>query len=134
MEKNIEFLGWRTDVPRLLSENDAFVLPSWEKGQPVALLEAMASGRVIITSLDYISDMETGIKVRSGDTKDLYEKMLYACKNPDCRNLGSNARARAMGMAWELVIKSFLKEYKKIKALFKNNSKKFKIKKFGKWE
>ena len=114
-DQNIEFLGWvgSRDVPGLLSEHDVFMLPSWEKGQPVALLEAMAAGKVIITSLDYIEDMITGIRVRPGDVKDLYEKMLDVYNKPESsRRIGDAARSRAQAMGWNLVIKSFLNEYK----------------------
>jgi glycosyltransferase involved in cell wall biosynthesis len=115
--KNINFLGWVdiVDVPGLLSEHDVFLLPSWEKGQPVALLEAMASGAVIITSLNYIKDMDTGISVRPGDPEDLYRKMLYVYESVGCREIGERARTEVRKIGWGIVIKSFLKEYKTVK-------------------
>ena len=115
MENAVKFLGWITDVPSKLAENDVFVLPSWERGQPVALLEAMASSKLIITSLDYIEDGVSGLKTRPKDTEDLYRKMLYAYDNPGCAEMGKNARALAKQASWEAVVKSFLKEYETVK-------------------
>jgi len=112
---NVKFLGWSTEVPKLLSEHDVFLLPSQERGQPVALLEAMISGALIVTSLDYISDMETGIRVRPGDVKELYEKMLYVYENPELSmRLAENAKNTAKELSWGVVIKSFLREYKQM--------------------
>ena len=41
---NIHFLGRREDVPQLCKAADCFILPSFQEGLPVALMEAMASG------------------------------------------------------------------------------------------
>ncbi len=49
-QKNIIFLGRRTDVPRLLKISDIFVLPTLFEGQSNAILEAMAAGLPIITT------------------------------------------------------------------------------------
>jgi len=112
----IDFMGWISakDIPELFSRHDVFLLPSAEKGQPVALLEAMASGKIIITSLDYIDDLNTGIKTSPFDPKELYDMMLYAYENPECRRFGENAKLHACGLGWDAIIKSFLKEYKEV--------------------
>ena len=88
LRKNVRFLGWITDTPGVLAETDVFILPSKEKGQPFALLEAMAAGKIIITSLKYIDDGKDGISVKQ-EVGDIYEKMLYVCKNFEkCTKLG----------------------------------------------
>jgi glycosyltransferase involved in cell wall biosynthesis len=48
--RNVELLGFRTDVLELLLEADAFVLPSLSEGCSVALAEAMALGTPVIGS------------------------------------------------------------------------------------
>lgn len=110
----IKFLGWVTNTPKLLKETDVFVLPSWEKGQPVALLEAMASGKIIITSLDYI-DKETGLRIKPKNTGDLYNKMNSVCNDlSKYKKLGANAREQAKELSWDRIVKMFIKEYESI--------------------
>jgi len=111
----IRFLGWRRDVPALLSSADAFVLPSQERGQPIALLEAMAAGKTVITSLPYIDDGKTGLSFRAMSVDGLYKKMLYACRNRfECSALGANATQSVQGLSWEVVVKRFISEYQSL--------------------
>lgn len=44
------FLGFRTDVSRILKELDVFVLASTSEGMPLAILEAMAAGKPVIST------------------------------------------------------------------------------------
>lgn len=50
VEQQIYFLGYRTDISEVLRIADLFVFPSYQEGLPVALLEAMASGRPVLCS------------------------------------------------------------------------------------
>lgn len=115
LNDKVKILGW-VKAGEVFPETDVFVLPSWEKGQPVALLEAMASGMKIITSLDYIEDKKTGLLIKTKDTEDLYKKMLYVCKNPaKCMGLGKAAQARARTeYTWENIIKRIEAVYKEV--------------------
>lgn len=49
-KKQILFLGRRGDVPNILAASDIFVLPTLFEGMSIAILEAMASGKAIITT------------------------------------------------------------------------------------
>ena len=76
----VHFLGTRSDVPRLLSAADAFVLPSLWEGLPMALLEAMAAGLpVMATSVSgtrqVVEDGRTGMLVPPGDAAGLARAM-----------------------------------------------------------
>lgn len=65
--ERVRFLGFRTDVPRLVAAADFLVLPSRWEGMPYAVLEAMASARpVVATPVDGAVDL-----VRDGATGEL---------------------------------------------------------------
>lgn len=49
-ETEIELLGRRDDVPRLLEAMDLFILTSKYEGLPIAAIEAMAAGRPIVAT------------------------------------------------------------------------------------
>jgi glycosyltransferase involved in cell wall biosynthesis len=63
LDARVRFLGFRTDVPRLLAAADFLVLPSRWEGMPYAVLEAMASARcVVATPVDGARDLvEPGV-------------------------------------------------------------------------
>lgn len=115
LSDKIKILGW-VNASEILPKTDIFVLPSWEKGQPIALLEAMASGKIIITSLDYIKNGKTGLLVKPKDAEDLYEKMLYVCKNFELLDkLGKNARKEAEEKyEWSRLVDDYIKAYKSV--------------------
>ena len=55
---SVRFLGYRSDVERLLQAFDLMVLSSYTEGLPIALLEGMAAGRpVVATSVGCIPEL-----------------------------------------------------------------------------
>lgn len=44
ISRKVRFLGWREDIPALLSTADAFALPSRHEGLPLTLVEAQCAG------------------------------------------------------------------------------------------
>jgi glycosyltransferase involved in cell wall biosynthesis len=70
LQDRVEFLGFRSDVPRLLAEADAFVLPSAMEQQPLVLIEALGAGKpVVATEVGGVAEMvaDTGLLVPPGD-------------------------------------------------------------------
>lgn len=49
-ENLLEYLGWEDDMRKVLARISVFVLPSYREGTSRAVLEAMASGKPIITT------------------------------------------------------------------------------------
>ena len=107
---NISFLGWQKPES-FFQQIDCFVLPSKEKGQPLSILEAMAFGKVIITSLPYEADGKTGIMIRPTQ-ESLLKAMLRVLDNfKECSVMGKNARERSRSLGWDTVVKDFVREY-----------------------
>ena len=50
LEDDIIRLGFREDIPEILSAIDVFVLPTLWEGRSMSILEAMAAGKAIITT------------------------------------------------------------------------------------
>lgn len=92
----VTFLGHSEDVPRLLSEADAFVLPSRSEAFPNGALEAMAAGLPVVASavgglLDLIENGRTGLLVPPDDPAALATALESLVLSP--------GRAAALGAA-----------------------------------
>jgi len=46
----VKFLKWRRDVPQILNESDIFILPSYQEGLSLSLMEAMYMKKLCIVS------------------------------------------------------------------------------------
>jgi len=94
----VKFLGFRNDIPELLSVIDIFVLPSLWEGMPNVVLEAMAAGKPVIAtdtggSKDLIDSNINGVLVEPGNSEALAEAILKLLGNPAQRQrLGESAR------------------------------------------
>ncbi len=69
-------LGFRADIDRLLQGADLFVLSSFSEGIAGALLQAMACGRLVVSTAaggipEYLKDSYNGFLVPVGDSKAL---------------------------------------------------------------
>lgn len=72
----VSFLGYRQDIPKLLTQCDVFVLPSLFEGLPVCVLEAMAAGKPVVASaiggtMEAITDRQNGLLVPPGNASKL---------------------------------------------------------------
>ena len=70
------FLGYRTDIAELLAACDVFALPSLYEGSSLAVLEAMAASRAVVSSAiggtdELIENDRDGILVAPGDVEGL---------------------------------------------------------------
>lgn len=78
--ERIAFLGHRSDVPQLLAACDVFALPSLFEGSSLAVLEAMAAERAVVSSSiggtnELIADSENGSLVAPGDADALADAL-----------------------------------------------------------
>jgi glycosyltransferase involved in cell wall biosynthesis len=95
------FAGNRRDLTRFYAGSDIVVLTSLNEGTPLTLIEAMAAERpVISTAVGGVVDLlgapveiregftvcERGIRVDTGQSKDLLEGLIYLAKNEKLRH------------------------------------------------
>lgn len=82
LEDNVKLLGRRSDIAELNMMSDIFLFPSLQEGLPVALMEAIAGGKVIICSNirgnnDLIRDKENGLLYDNPNINELKEKIKF---------------------------------------------------------
>jgi len=103
IENHVKFPGWIDEKQRddLLSQAHAFLLPSYQEGLPMALLEAMSWELPCITTPvggipEVITDHETGLLVEPGNVQQLARAMETLIEDESLRlNLGKASRDRA---------------------------------------
>ncbi len=84
---NIEVVGWANDDKKieLLKKVSTVVLPSYNEGLPMSILEGMASGKAIISTtvgaIPEIIKKENGILIEPGDVLALAQSMLLCADN-----------------------------------------------------
>lgn len=87
MEAQVNFLGYRNDIPELLTAADLFLFPSYQEGFPFAVLEAMIYGLPIVASdtggiPEMVLDGQHGLIFPTGDRQKLWQKLDWALTHP----------------------------------------------------
>lgn len=82
LQAKLDLLPWSNNVSQLLDRHDVFVLPSRKEPFGIAVLEAMARGKLIISTKSegprQFLDENMALLCEIEDVDDLYQKMLYA--------------------------------------------------------
>jgi len=124
--EKLKILGYRDDVPALMSIFDLFVLPSYREGMPRALIEAMASSLPVVATdirgcREEVVDGVTGILIEPGDIGALYSAMKKVLLEPElARNMGNRGRERVLELFDEKEV--IAKQVKHIKRLIEEAS------------
>lgn len=100
MEKNVQLLGWVTgrEKERILKEASFYVLPSYNEGMPMSLIEGMAYKNVCISTdvggiPKVINNNVNGVIIKPGDKEKLYSTLKKLLDNGELRQkLSNNAR------------------------------------------
>ena len=83
IEKNIKFLGYRKDIPKLLKISNLYVSTAKQEGLPVNIIEAMFSGLPIIAT-DCRGNRDVAEKVVNIDNiNELYESIKKYINNEE---------------------------------------------------
>ncbi len=95
-------LGFRRDIPELMAAADLFCLTSRREGVPVSILEAMATGRAVVTTdVGGVSELviagETGVMVPPDDPAGLAAELAALVADaPRRAALGRAGQTRAL--------------------------------------
>lgn len=97
MANNIEFLGYRNDVPDLLKASDYIISASVEEGFGINLVEGLSCGLPAIASVvrghkEMVKDGINGYFFLPEVDNDLFMKIDFLLNNVDYQSLSKNAR------------------------------------------
>ena len=95
----VDFIGWVSGDKKqeCLMNSQVMVLPSYNEGLPVSLLEAMSYGMPVVSTdvgdiPSVIKHRENGMLFSPGDTKAMEECLLYMTNEESYAGLAENAR------------------------------------------
>lgn len=120
LDATVQFLGFRSDVPRLLLASDLFVLPSRYEAMPMAVLEAMAAGLpCVVTDVgDNALLVENGVSGRvvpSEDVPALAGTLRDLIQDPAARRtMGDAAKRKAQHYRVERMVARTLAVYEQV--------------------
>ena len=112
------FTGFQREIINFLSSFDIFVLPSKVEGTPIALIEAMAAGKAIITSdipsiRQIINDKREGLLFNPNNIRQLKDLMFFLYTHPELRLLlGKNAKEKSKMYALPVIFNKIIDCYK----------------------
>jgi glycosyltransferase involved in cell wall biosynthesis len=98
LSENVDVLGVRRDIDKILTASDLVALTSDREGLPIAVLEAMALARpVVVTAVGelpaIVNDGTTGRVVPPADEAKLADAIYeLLCNPPLCAEMGENGR------------------------------------------
>jgi len=113
----VHFLGYRRDVPRILSESDIVTLVSKREGLPRSIMEGMAAGKPIVASnirgnRDLVEDRRTGFLIKLGDVDGLATALERLILDPDMRaRMGAAGRERIQAYGLNSVLTEMSRVY-----------------------
>ena len=97
-EHSVDYLGATKDVRPYIEGSTIFVLPSYHEGLPRTVLEAMATGRPILTTdvpgcRETVVNNVNGWLVGKANVQELVDRMIWFVENPcEWRRMGDASR------------------------------------------
>lgn len=90
LDDRVRFLGYRTDVPRLLPGADLVLMTSWFEGMPLALIEAMIAGVPIVSTpwigaRNMLAEGRLGYLAADYDEREIAAQIEHALTDPIAR-------------------------------------------------
>jgi glycosyltransferase involved in cell wall biosynthesis len=129
LEKNVQFLGLRTDISQLLNIADIIVLPSRWEGLPMILLEAMAARKPILATRvggipEIIEHGKSGWLVPPENQQALAEAIALLLSSKElCQQLSDGALEKVSAQySIKPIIQQLLESYEKVLSTQKNHA------------
>lgn len=118
VQDRVRFLGWRSDVPRILAAADIYVQSSHWEGFGIAALEAMAAGLpVVVSNVDGLREVvgRSGLLFEPGNAEQLAALLRKLAADSALRTrLGQEARVRSKRFAIESTAERYVKLYEEL--------------------
>lgn len=116
VQDHVRFLGYvpREQIAQYYGTAHVFVLPSYNEGMSLAVLEAMAAGLpVVVTPTggteELVTDGVNGLTFKWGDVDTLAKHLkVLAEDRPLAREMGLQSLARAKSFGWDAIADQFL--------------------------
>jgi glycosyltransferase involved in cell wall biosynthesis len=90
IEDIVEFLGWisNNEKSSILNNSDVYILPSYNEGLPISILEAMSYGKAIISTKvggipEIVRNKENGLLINPGDLEQIKQSLNFFLENPE---------------------------------------------------
>lgn len=119
LQNNVNLLGYRNDVDKLMNIADIAVSSSRQEGLPVNVMEAMACGLPVVATncrgnRDLVVNGKTGYIVNDNTVEEMAEYILDLYHNSSKRQMmGKNARELVQKYSLESVLNEMINIYKK---------------------
>ena len=86
LSERVKLLGWRRDVPKILSATDVFVLTSLWEGLPRAAVEALICSRPVVAFAvdglkDIVHDGKNGYLINPNSLDEMSEKLILVLRD-----------------------------------------------------
>jgi glycosyltransferase involved in cell wall biosynthesis len=90
LQELVQFAGWTIGEKKkiLLSESDVYILPSYNEGLPISILEAMSFRLPVISTTvggipEIVVDAQNGFLITPGDKAALFSKIKWFIENKE---------------------------------------------------
>lgn len=121
MGDQVHFLGFREDIPQLLSQFDIFAFPSFSEGFGLAVVESMAARLPVVATRapaleEIMVDGETGYLVPLDDDQALAQRILELLRDEQLRKRMGEAGRRRVETAFsrEVMVQNTIQLYRRI--------------------
>jgi len=122
LSKTVTFLGWVSGYKKIeeLNNADVFILPSYNEGLPISILESLSYGLpVISTPVGGISEIvhsgKNGILVTPGNLEEIKNSLLFFVNNKEkTDSYGNESKKIASNFFPDSVMSSLIEIYSKL--------------------